>query len=89
MVRPRGIPDELDAAMTQRMARSLLAVRIVRGSLLLLFLAIAFVATEVKGWPPGVAVAIALTALIQTGALAASCRRYAWIASHSPRGESR
>jgi hypothetical protein len=71
MVRPRGIPQGLDAATTQRIARRFLVVRIVRSSLLLLFLA------------------IALTALMRTVALAASCRRYAWSDSHSHRGAAR
>ena len=77
MVRPRGIPEDLDADTTRRIARTFLVVRIVRGSLLLLFLAIALVAVEVKSWPRGITVAIALTMLLQTGALWASCRRYA------------
>ena len=73
---PRGTPDGLDAGTTRRIARTFLIVRIVRGSLLLLFLAIALVGVEVKKWPTGVAVAIALVMLLQAGALVASYRRY-------------
>jgi uncharacterized membrane protein len=73
---PRGIPDGLDADTTRRIVRSLLVVRIVRGGLLLLFLAIAFVAVEVKDWPGGVSVAIAIAMLVQAGALAGWYRRY-------------
>jgi hypothetical protein len=88
-VRPRGIPEDLDADTTRRIARTFLVVRVVRGSLLLLFLAIALVAVEVKGWPRGISVAIALTMLLQTGALWASYRRYARIAAHPSPGAGR
>lgn len=73
---PRGIPEGLDADTTRRIVRTFLLVRIVRGSLLLLFLGIALVAVEVKNWPSGVTVAIALTMLLQAGALASWFRRY-------------
>jgi len=85
MGRPRGIPEELDAETSQRIARTFLAVRIVRGSLLLLFLVLAFVGAVVRTWPTGVAAAIALTALVQAGMLAASCRQYAGIRRHLQR----
>jgi hypothetical protein len=74
---PRGTPDGLDADTTRRIARTFLIVRIVRGSLLLIFLAIALVAVELKNWPTGVAVAIAIVMLLQAGALVAAYRRYA------------
>jgi hypothetical protein len=73
---PRGIPDDLDAATTRRIVRTFLVVRIVRGSLLLVFLAISLVAVELKGWPQGVTAAIALAMLVQAGALGAWSRRY-------------
>jgi hypothetical protein len=72
---PPGVPDGLDAHATQRITHTFLVVRITRGSLLLLFLATALVAVEVKGWPPGVAAAIAVTMLLQIGALVANARR--------------
>ena len=64
---PRGVPVGLDADSAMRVERSFLVVRIVRGSLLLLFLALALIAVEVKSWPSGVAVAIGLTLLLQAG----------------------
>ena len=45
---PRGVPVGLDADSAMRVERSFLVVRIVRGSLLLLFLALALIAVEVK-----------------------------------------
>ena len=73
---PWGMPDGLDADTAERIVRTFLVVRIVRGSLLLLFLAVALVGVEVKDWPTGVAVAIALMMLVQAGALVARYRRY-------------
>ena len=73
---PRDVPDGLDADSTQRILRSFLVVRIVRGSLLLLFLAISLVGVEGRGWPSGVAVAIALAMLVQAQMLVAWWRRY-------------
>jgi hypothetical protein len=86
MARPRGVPADLDADMTLRIVRTFLIVRMVRGSLILLFLAIALVAVEVKSWPRGVAVAIAFTMVLQVGRLGASFLRYARDASQTPGG---
>jgi hypothetical protein len=73
----RGLPDGLDADTSQRVRRTFLLVRIVRGSLLLLFLAIAGVGVEVRGWPSAVTVAIVLAMVVQTAALVVWCRQYA------------
>lgn len=73
---PPSISHGLKADATQRIARSFLVVRIVRGGLLLLFLAIALVAVEIKNWPPAVALGIALTMLLQAGGLVSRYRRY-------------
>jgi hypothetical protein len=73
---PRGVPDSLDADTSQRIVRSFLVLRIVRGSLLLLFLAIALVGVESRGWPSGAAVAIVVAMLLQAGMLMAWWRRY-------------
>ena len=73
---PRGVPDGLDADTTARVLRSFLVVRLVRGGLLLLFLAIAVVGVEVRDWPAGVTAALALAMLVQAGALLVWCRRY-------------
>ncbi|MDQ3485332.1 MAG: hypothetical protein M3445_07985 [Actinomycetota bacterium] len=75
MVQP-GISHGLDDDTALRIARSFLVVRLVRGGLLLLFLAIAWVAVELKNWPTAVALWIALTMLLQAGALVACYRRY-------------
>lgn len=86
---PRGIPKDLDAETTERIVRSFLVVRIVRGSLLLVFLALALVGVEANGWPSGVAVAVGLALLAQAAVLAANCRRYAQTThrerDHAPR----
>jgi hypothetical protein len=79
---PRGVPDGLDPDTTRRVVRTFLVVRIVRGSLLLLFLAIALLAVELKGWPRGVTVALALAMAVQAGALVAWCRRYGRAQQH-------
>jgi len=73
---PRGVPVGLDADSARRVERTFLAVRIVRGSLLLIFLAVALVAVEVRDWPTGVTVAIAVMLLLQAGTLASRVRRY-------------
>ena len=84
---PRGVPDGLDADTSQRILRSFLVLRIVRGSLLLLFLAIALVGVEGRGWPSGVAVAIAVAMLLQGGAVMVWCRRYGSTGKGSRRGK--
>jgi hypothetical protein len=58
-----------------RVERSFLVVRIVRGSLLLLFLVLGLLAVELKDWPMGVSVTIALALMLQAGTLASSLRR--------------
>ena len=58
-----------------RVERSFLIVRLVRGSLLLLFLTLALLAVEIKHWPTGVAVAIGLALMLQAGLLAVRFRR--------------
>jgi hypothetical protein len=74
---PRCVPDGLEADTRQRILRTFLVVRIVRGSLLLLFLAVAIVGVEARDWPTAVAIAIALAIVVQAGALVVWCRRYA------------
>jgi hypothetical protein len=59
----------------REVARSFLVVRLVKGSLLLVFLAVALVAVELKNWPRGVSLVIALAMLLQIGALVAAWRR--------------
>jgi hypothetical protein len=83
---PPGISHGLDADTARRVARTFLVVRIVRGGLLLLFLAIALVAVEVKNWPPAVALGIAFTMLLQAGTLGACYRRYMRAFEHSVHG---
>lgn len=73
---PASVPDGLDATTTVRVLRSFLVVRLVRGGLLLLFLAIAMVGVELRGWPRGVLVAIGLVMLAQATALVVWWRRY-------------
>lgn len=72
----REVPDGLDADTTRRVLRTFLVVRIVRGSLVLLFMVIALVGVELRGWPSGLAIAITVAMVVQAGALVAWCRRY-------------
>ena len=72
----RGVPVGLDADSARRVERTFLAVRIVRGSLLLIFLVVALVGVEVRDWPTGVTVAIVVMLLLQAGTLASCVRRY-------------
>jgi hypothetical protein len=76
MLRPRGIPHDVDAETTNRIERTFLAVRIVRGSLLLLFLVVCLGAIVARPWPAGVTVAVALAAALQAARLTMSVRRY-------------
>ena len=74
---PRRLPDGVDDQAAARIVRTFLLVRIVRGCLLLLFLAVALVGVEANDWPRGVSLAIAVAILAQAAALVAWCRRYA------------
>ena len=74
---PRGTSDSLDAGTSRRILRTFLVVRIIRGSVLLVFLALALVGVEVRNWPAGVTMAISLAMLVQAGMLVVWCRRYA------------
>ena len=73
----RDVPAGLDVETSRRILRTFLVVRIVRGSLLLLFLVVAMVGVEARGWPNGVAAGIALAMAVQVGALVVWCARYA------------
>jgi hypothetical protein len=55
--------------------RTFLVVRIVRGALLLLFLVVAAVAVELRGWPHGVTIALGVAALLLAVRLGADARR--------------
>lgn len=67
----------IDADTARRVARSFLIVRTVRGCLILLFLALSILAVELKAWPRGVSVALALTMLLQAGLMLVAWRVYA------------
>jgi membrane protein YdbS with pleckstrin-like domain len=82
---PDGL-DGLDAETSRRILRTFLVVRIVRGSLLLLFLVVAMVGVEARGWPTGVTAVIALAMVVQVGALVHWCARYARSREGSRRG---
>jgi hypothetical protein len=66
----------MDAATANRIQHTFLAVRIVRGSLMLTFLMIALGAVVAKHWPAGVTVAVGLAVALQGARLTASLRRY-------------
>jgi hypothetical protein len=76
-MKPSGVPDGLGPATSQRVLRSFLLVRMVRGSLLLVFLALAVVGVEIRDWPSGVTIAIVMAMLVQAGALVVTWRRFA------------
>jgi hypothetical protein len=86
MLRRRGVPHDLDPVTAHQIERTFLAVRIVRGSLMLTFLMISFGAVVAKHWPAGVAVAVGLTVALQTARLSASVRRYLRTRHRSLRG---
>lgn len=73
----RDVPDGLDVETSRRILRTFLVVRIVRGSLLLLFLVVAMVGVEARRWPTAVAAGIALAMVVQVGALTIWCTRHA------------
>jgi hypothetical protein len=64
--------------------RSFLIVRVVRGSMLLLFLVIAAVAVELKDWPRGVTVTLAIAALLLVVRLGAGLRRLSALRDRQP-----
>ncbi|MCB0894654.1 MAG: hypothetical protein H6529_18620 [Nocardioides sp.] len=55
--------------------RSFLVVRVVRGSLLVAFLALAAIGVEARGWPHGVTLAVGAAALLLLARLAHDVRR--------------
>ena len=75
MRRPRGISADLDDGTTARVAGTFLVVRIVRGGLLVVFLAAAAVGVEARGWPHAVTVVVALVAALLVARLVADVRR--------------
>jgi hypothetical protein len=76
MTEETGTPPGLDAGTARRVARSFLLVRTVRGSLILLFLAVAILAVELKDWPRSVSASLALTMLLQAFLMVAMHRVY-------------
>ena len=71
-----GPPRGLDADASRAVLRSFLVVRLVRGTLLLLFLALAAVGVEANGWPHVVTVVLVLAMVVQAAALVIWWRRY-------------
>ena len=83
---PRGIPADLDPGTTARVERSFLVVRVVRGSLLVLFLVVAATAVQLKGWPYGVTIGLVLAAVLLAARLVADVRRLSAPGDRPPRG---
>ncbi len=77
MAEPSEAPVGFDAETAHRVARSFLIVRMIRGVLILVFLAISILAVELKGWPRGVSVGLALTMVLQAGLMTLMYRVYA------------
>jgi hypothetical protein len=69
------VAADLDADTSARIERSFLVVRVVRAGLLLLFLVVAAVAVELKGWPHGVTIGVAVAALLLAARFGADVRR--------------
>ena len=69
-------PSPMDPESAGRVEQSLLVVRIVRGSLLAVFLAIALAGVESKDWPGGVALGVAVVLGLQVGMVGMTVRRY-------------
>ena len=67
----------LDPESAAAVERTFLVVRIVRGSLLAAFLALAIVGVAARGWPRGIAVGIGIVLVLQVMRVGASVRRYA------------
>ena len=80
MVPPRGIPDDVDGETHRRIARTFLVLRLVRGGLLIVFLAVVMVAIELRGWPREATVLVGLSMVLLVASLIASWRRYSVIA---------
>jgi hypothetical protein len=76
MLRPEGGSSPADVETTNRIARSFLAVRIVRGSLLVLFFSLVLGAVVAEQWPTGVTVTVAVAVGLQVARLALNVRRY-------------
>jgi hypothetical protein len=82
---PQGIPTDVDAVTHQRIARTFLVVRLVKGGLLLVFLLAFLVAIELKGWPWEAAALVSARIVLDVGILVTSWRRYKLTAWRSPR----
>jgi hypothetical protein len=75
----------VDAETHRRIARTFLAVRMVKGGLLLVFLLVSLVGIELKGWPWEAAAVVSAGIVLDVGILVASWRRYSVSAWGSPR----
>jgi uncharacterized membrane protein YoaK (UPF0700 family) len=75
MRRTHRVAADVDADTSARIEHSFLVVRVVRTSLLLLFLVGAAVAVELKDWPHGVTIVVAAAALLLAVRLGADVRR--------------
>ena len=69
-------PSPLDPESAGRVEQTFLVVRIVRGSLLAVFLALALAGVQAKEWPGGIALGVAVVLGIQVAAIGMSVRRY-------------
>jgi hypothetical protein len=76
MFLPRGIPEDVDDETYGRIARSFYVVRMVRYSLLVVFLLIFLVGFELKGWSRAATVVLGLAALGVLVLMARTHQRY-------------
>jgi len=70
-----SIPAGCDQDASDRIARSFLLLRIVRGTLMLLFWVAALVGVELGHWPTGAAVVVVLAVVAQAAMVSRNCRR--------------
>ena len=76
MFPPRGIPADVDAQTHRRIAHTFVVLRMVKGGLLIVFLAVTVVAIELKDWPRTASVVVAVMMLALAGLLVSTWVHY-------------
>jgi hypothetical protein len=84
----QGIPQDVDAETHRRIARTFLVLRMVKGGLLLIFLAGMLVAIEAKEWPRAATALVGVGIFLEVLFLASSWRRYSAIPRPTEKGGS-
>jgi hypothetical protein len=79
MLPPRGLPADVDAETHRRIAHTFFVLRMVKGGLLLVFLAVVVLAIELRDWPRTATVVVALMMLGLAAFLVSTWVRYRWL----------